>query len=41
MWVALDLGDRHYVLSKGEVRFTGTSAELEHNDHVLSEYLSV
>ncbi len=39
--VALDLGDRHYVLSKGEVRFTGTSAELEHNEQVLSEYLSV
>lgn len=39
--VALDLGDRHYVLSKGEVRFTGSSAELEHNEHVLSEYLSV
>jgi len=39
--VALDLGDRHYVLSKGEVRFTGTSAELEHNEYVLSEYLSV
>lgn len=39
--VALDLGDRHYVLSKGEVRFSGTSAELERCDHVLSEYLSV
>ncbi len=39
--VALDLGDRHYVMSKGEVCFTGTSAELEHNDQVLSEYLSV
>ena len=39
--VALDLGDRHYVMSKGEVRFTGTSAELEHNEPILSEYLSV
>ena len=39
--VALDLGDRHYVMSKGEVCFTGTSAELEHNERVLSEYLSV
>ena len=39
--VALDLADRHYVLSKGAVCYTGTSAELEHNDHVLSEYLSV
>ena len=39
--VALDVGDRHYILSKGEVCFTGTSAELEHNDHVLKTYLSV
>ena len=39
--VALDLADRHYVMSKGQVRYTGTSAELEGNDHVLREYLSV
>jgi len=39
--VALDLADRHYVMSKGEVRYTGTSAELEHNETVLREYLSV
>ena len=39
--VALDVSDRHYILSKGEVCFTGTSAELEHNDHVLKTYLSV
>ena len=39
--VALDVGDRHYILSKGEVCFTGTSAELEHNDHVLKTFLSV
>ena len=39
--VALDASDRHYILSKGEVCFTGTSAELEHNDHVLKTYLSV
>jgi branched-chain amino acid transport system ATP-binding protein len=39
--VALDLADRHYVMSKGEVRYTGTSGELERNERVLSEYLSV
>ncbi len=39
--VALDLADRHYVMSKGQVCFTGTTPELEHNDRVLSEYLSV
>lgn len=38
---ALELGDRHYVLSKGQVRFTGTSAELEGNERVLRDYLSV
>jgi len=39
--VALDVSDRHYILSKGEVCFTGTSAELEHNDHALKTFLSV
>ena len=39
--VALELGDRHYVLSKGEVCYTGTSAELENNEQVLKDYLSV
>ena len=39
--VALDIGDRHYVLSKGETCFTGTSAELENNESVLKTYLSV
>jgi branched-chain amino acid transport system ATP-binding protein len=38
---ALDLGDRHYVMSKGQVCFTGTSAELEGNEQVLRDYLSV
>jgi branched-chain amino acid transport system ATP-binding protein len=39
--VALDLCDRHYVMSKGQICFTGTSGELEGDEHVLSEYLSV
>jgi branched-chain amino acid transport system ATP-binding protein len=39
--VALSLGDTHYVLSKGEVRFTGTSDALRHNEQVLSTHLSV
>lgn len=39
--VALEACDRHYILSKGQVCFTGTSAELEHNDDVLKTYLSV
>lgn len=38
---ALDLGDIHYVLSKGEVCFRGTSEMLRHNERVLSDFLSV
>ncbi|AEI82657.1 high-affinity branched-chain amino acid transport ATP-binding protein LivF (plasmid) [Cupriavidus necator N-1] len=38
---ALDLGDIHYVLSKGEVCFSGTSDMLRSNERVLSDYLSV
>ena len=39
--VALAAGDRHCVMSKGEIAFTGTSAELERNERVLKDYLSV
>ena len=38
---ALAVGDRHHVVNKGEIRFTGTSAELESNEFVLRNYLSV
>ena len=38
---ALTLGDRHHVISKGEICFTGSSAELERDDRVLRTYLSV
>jgi len=38
---ALAVGDRHHVLNKGAICFTGTSAELEGNDAVLRSYLSV
>lgn len=38
---ALSLGDMHYVLSKGEVCFTGTSDSLRGNEAVLSTHLSV
>jgi branched-chain amino acid transport system ATP-binding protein len=39
--VALTLADRHHVMNKGEICFTGSSAELEGNDFVLRNYLSV
>lgn len=39
--VALALGDTHYVLSKGEVCFTGDSESLRNNEYVLSTHLSV
>jgi branched-chain amino acid transport system ATP-binding protein len=38
---ALALGDRHHVMNKGEICFTGSSAELEGNDFVLRNFLSV
>jgi len=39
--VALDLADRHYVMSKGTVCYSGTTRELEGNERVLRDYLSV
>jgi branched-chain amino acid transport system ATP-binding protein len=38
---ALAVADRHHVMNKGEICFTGTSAELERNDFVLRNFLSV
>jgi len=38
---ALALGERHHILNKGEICFTGTSAELDGNEAVLRDYLSV
>jgi branched-chain amino acid transport system ATP-binding protein len=39
--VAFAVGDRHQVMNKGEICFTGGSAELEGNEYVLRNYLSV
>jgi branched-chain amino acid transport system ATP-binding protein len=33
--------DRAYVLEKGQIRFGGTMAELDANEHVRQTYLSV
>jgi branched-chain amino acid transport system ATP-binding protein len=38
---ALAIADRHHVMNKGEICFTGASAELAGNDDVLRNYLSV
>ena len=38
---AFALGDRHHIMNKGEICFTGTSAEIESNESVLRNYLSV
>ncbi len=38
---AFSVGDRHHIMNKGEICFTGTSAEIESNETVLREYLSV
>lgn len=37
----MQLGDRHYVLEKGQVAWSGTSADLAANDDVMSRYLSL
>jgi branched-chain amino acid transport system ATP-binding protein len=38
---AFAVGDRHHVMNKGEICFSGSAAELEGNDFVLRNYLSV
>lgn len=38
---ALAVADRHHVMNKGEICFTGSTAELESNEFVLRSYLSV
>jgi len=38
---ALKLADRHYILSKGEICYRGTSAELEADETVKRQYLGV
>jgi branched-chain amino acid transport system ATP-binding protein len=38
---AFAVADRHHVMNKGEICFTGTTAELEGNEEVLRNYLSV
>ena len=38
---ALAVGDRHHIMDKGEICFSGTSSEIESNEHILRNYLSV
>jgi branched-chain amino acid transport system ATP-binding protein len=38
---AFAVGDRYHVLNKGEICFSGSAAELENNEFVLRNYLSV
>ncbi len=38
---ALAVGDLHHVMNKGEIRFSGSSAELQGNSFVLQNYMSV
>jgi branched-chain amino acid transport system ATP-binding protein len=38
---AFAVGDRHHIMNKGEICFTGTSTEIESNETVLRNYLSV
>jgi branched-chain amino acid transport system ATP-binding protein len=38
---AFAVADRHHVMNKGEICFTGSTADLENNEFVLRNYLSV
>jgi branched-chain amino acid transport system ATP-binding protein len=38
---SLDLADRVYILEKGEIRYTGTAAQLRDNDAVRHQYLAL
>jgi branched-chain amino acid transport system ATP-binding protein len=38
---AFAVGDRHHIMNKGEICFSGTSAEIESNEQILRDYLSV
>src|SRR5882672_9287053 len=38
---AFAVGDRHHIMNKGEICFSGTTADIENNDDVLRSYLSV
>jgi ABC-type branched-subunit amino acid transport system ATPase component len=37
----LALGNRHLILSKGEICYSGNSAELDGNETALRDYLGV
>jgi branched-chain amino acid transport system ATP-binding protein len=39
--MALSVCDRHYILEKGEIRFSGTTADLNRNDAVMMQTLGV
>ena len=38
---ALALGDRHHILNKGEISFSGTSSSLVSNEEILKRYLAI
>ena len=38
---AMEVADRAYIIEKGEIRFSGTMAELSANVEVQSQYLAV
>jgi branched-chain amino acid transport system ATP-binding protein len=39
--VALSVADRHFVLSKGQVCFAGTAAELKRNEDMVRQNLGI
>ncbi|WP_280536956.1 ABC transporter ATP-binding protein [Halopenitus sp. POP-27] len=39
--LALDVSDKAYIIEKGEVKYSGASTELNDNEAILEEYLTV
>jgi len=39
--MALSVCDRHYILEKGEIRYSGSTEDLRHNDAILMQTLGV
>jgi len=39
--LALDVGDRHYIIDNGQIRFSGTSAAILGNEEIMATYLGV
>jgi ABC-type lipopolysaccharide export system ATPase subunit len=39
--MALDVGDRHYIIDNGHLVFQGTSRDIQDNEEIKATYLGV